>query len=181
MRSLLEIVTDLHAQADVLRARRHGVIEIQRGRLVRVLLRPWPKLVSLPEILFFGERLHTWRSGDRLRLFYDQPRRFPNFLSVKYAISARGTTLASIRGALAVLDEIARIKASDALLCDVFNYRISRRALNRWGWVAHKPSWLHRHYIKRFYGQYPPPLVRSELLKARDSDAPAPLAAAVVR
>ena len=57
--------------------------------------------------------------------------------------------------ASAVLDEIARLKQSDALLCDVSSGRITTRLLSRWGWEPHCPSWFHRHYIKRFYGVYP--------------------------
>jgi hypothetical protein len=55
-----------------------------------------------------------------------------------------------------VLDEVARLKASDAILCDVWNWRISDRLLARWGWQPHKPDRWHRHFIKRFYGVYPP-------------------------
>jgi pyruvate,water dikinase len=50
---------------------------------------------------------------------------------------------------------IARLKGSDALLCDVANGRITTKLLSRWGWEPHCPSWFHRHYIKRFYGVYP--------------------------
>jgi len=163
MRPLFEIATDPHAQADVLRARSHGVIEVRDGRLRRVRLRPFPKIVSLPEIMLLGEQYHRRRAGDRCLLFYDQPRRFPNFLSLKYVLSARDTTLASIRTALRALDEIARLKGSDAIVCDVFNWRISERLLGRLGWESHKPSRWHRHYIKRFYGDWPAPLAPGEL------------------
>ena len=49
----------------------------------------------------------------------------------------------------------ARIKRSDALLCDVASNRISDRLMRRWGWESHKPQRWHRNFIKRFYGQYP--------------------------
>ena len=54
-----------------------------------------------------------------------------------------------------VLDEVAWLKRTDALLCDVWNERISPRLLARWGWEPHKPQPWHRNYIKRFYGTYP--------------------------
>jgi hypothetical protein len=57
---------------------------------------------------------------------------------------------------LAILDEIARLKQSDALLCDAISERITTRLLSREGWEPHCPSLFHRHYIKRFYGVYPP-------------------------
>lgn len=154
---LYDSVTNLIEGADVLRRRRYGVIELADGRLQRVLLRPLPKIVSAPGIWLMGGWRHRHQSGDRLRLFYNQPWRFPNFLAVTYAESGRQTSMATLVRALAVLDEIARLKRSDALLCDVNNARITTKVLNRWGWEPHCPSWFHRNYIKRFYGVYPSP------------------------
>jgi hypothetical protein len=77
-------------------------------------------------------------------------------LGLTYAISNRQTSIRSLRRALDVLDEIARLKRSDALLCDVGNARISRRFMAHWGWEPHCPTRWHRHYIKRLYGEYPP-------------------------
>jgi hypothetical protein len=157
VRPPFETVTDLRHGADVLRARAYGVIEAEGGRFRRVVLRPYPKLVSVPEILLLGGLYHRRRSADRCRLYYDQPRRFRNFLVVKYVVSGRGTTYRTCWRALDALDEIARLKRTDALLCDLSNWRISREMMARWGWEPHCPSRWHRHYIKRFYGRYPPP------------------------
>jgi hypothetical protein len=152
----LQTVTDLSLDADVLRRRRYGVIEVVDGRLCRVLLRPWPKVLVGPEVLWLGRWMHRQRGGDRLLLYYNHPCRFPNFLALAYALSARETSLRSVRVGLEVLDEIARLKQSDALLCDASNLRISERSMRRFGWVPHCPSsWWHRHFIKRFYGKYP--------------------------
>jgi len=152
---LLETVTDLAEGAEVLRRRAYGVIEAADGRFRRVLLRPLPKIVSGPEILLFGRWHHRHRPGDRCLLYYNQPCRHRNFLAAKYLVSARATRLGTICRALEVLDEIARLKRSDALLCDVGNWRISTAIIARWGWQPHCPSRWHRHYIKRFYGEYP--------------------------
>jgi hypothetical protein len=146
---------DLALAAELVRRRRYGVIEAVSGRLIAVRFRPWPKWVSLPEALFLGKRYHERRPADHCRLFFNQPRRYSNFLAVPYGVCGRGTRLATLNAALSALDEIARIKGTDALLADVANFRISPRALARYGWVAHKPSRWHRHYIKRFYGVYP--------------------------
>jgi hypothetical protein len=154
---LFETVTDLHHQADVLRRRPYGVIEVADGRFRRVVLRPWSKIVSGLEILLIGGAYHRFRPGDRLWLYYNQPRRYRNFLAVKYVVSARDTSMTTLTRALDVLDEIARLKRSDAVLCDVGNWRISTKLLGRWGWEPHCPARWHRHYIKRFYGDYPPP------------------------
>jgi hypothetical protein len=157
MMQLFETVTDLATGADALRRRRYGVIEVVEGRLCRVVLRPFPKIISVPEIAILGRWHHRRRDGDRVLLYYNQPLRFPNFLALAYVRSARRTTMATVCRALAVLDEIARLKQSDALLCDARNGRISSRVLARYGWSPHCPSRWHRHHIKRFYGVYPPP------------------------
>jgi len=150
-----EAVTDLDAGADLLRARRYGVVEVVAGRFHTVHLRPFPKLITLPEVWPVGRDYHCHGEADRCLLFYNQPRRFPNFLALRYVVSTPRTRLVTFRTALNVLDIIARIKRTDALLCDVANTRISDRLLARWGWESHKPQWLHRNFIKRFYGEYP--------------------------
>jgi len=152
---LFETITNLEEGAETLRRRPFGVIEVANGRFRRIVLRPFPKIVSVPGILLVGGWRHRHCSGDRLRLYYNQPRRFHNFLVLKYVESARNTSMATLTRALAVLDEIARCKGADALLCDVSNWRVSTRLIGRWGWTPHCPSWFHRHYIKRFYGNYP--------------------------
>lgn len=159
-----EVVTDFEQQAAVLRARRYGVIDIRHGRLHRVALRPLPKLVSWPDLTVLGAWQHRHRGGDRCLLYYNQPRRMSNFLALKYVVSYRDATLATFRGALQVLDAIARIKGSDAIVCDAANLRISDRLATRWGWAPHCPSRWHRNFIKRFYGNYPQP--PAELLRA---------------
>ena len=76
---------------------------------------------------------------------------------VKYVVSGRGTAYGTVRRVLDVLDEIARLKKSDALLCHLRNRRISPEMMARRGWEPHCPSGGPGHYIKRFYGNYPPP------------------------
>ncbi len=79
----------------------------------------------------------------------------PNYLALTYILSSRDTTLCQLSQALQTLDEVARIKQSDAILCDAWNLRISDRLFARWGWEPHKPQAWHRNFIKRFYGVYP--------------------------
>ena len=160
MRALFEEVTDLETGADVLSARRYGMIEVVGGRLVAVHLRPFPKLLSFPEFVPVGRRYHARGRADRCLLFYNQPRRFSDFLALRYVVSTRGTSFGTCRRALDVLEEIARIKQSEALLCDVASSRISDRILRRWGWETHKPQRWHRNFIKRFHGSYPPSRAR---------------------
>lgn len=163
MHAWFETVTDLHAQADVVRRRRYGVIEASSGRFRRLWLRPFPKLSTPLDFLLRGDVCHRQRAGDCCRLYYNQPRNHGNFLALKFVFSAREATFTDFRAVLETLDEIARIKGTDALLCDAANARISDRLLARWGWSAHKPQRWHRNYIKRFYGTYPEPEQAREL------------------
>lgn len=151
-----QTVTDLRRGEQILRGRRYGVIVMSAGRLAAVHVRPYPKLSGITEWFLLPHRYHTGGPSDVCWLYYNQPRRFPNFLALRYVVSSAGTRLATFRGALDVLDAIARIKQTDALLCDAANTRISDRLLARWGWQPHKPQRWHRNYIKRFYGHYPP-------------------------
>ena len=149
-----ETVADLISGADALRHRSYGVIECREGRLSQVRLRPFPKIASVPGIFLFGNWFHRLWPGDRFWLYYNQPLRFPRFLVLRYVVSTRATTFATCLRSLEVLDEVARLKRSDAILCDVANWRISDRLMARWGWEPHCPSSWHRHFIKRFYGEY---------------------------
>jgi hypothetical protein len=148
-------ITDWDAGREALCRPGHGVIESAGGRLVAVHLRYWPKLLSWPELWPAGPSYHAAGPVDRCLLYYNQPRRYPNFLALKYVVSTRGASYATLRAALAALDRLAELKGADALLCDAANTRVSDRVLARLGWAAHKPQRWRRNYIKRFYGQYP--------------------------
>ncbi len=145
-----ETVTDLDESREILRQHCHGVIDVREGRLRAINLRPWPKLISLAGVAW-GHFSHCYIPGNRMRLYYDQPRNYPNFLALKFAISSRDTTLKTALLALKLLDKIAEIKQSDALLMDATNFRLSSRMLARFGWKPHAPSRWHRNYIKRLY------------------------------
>jgi hypothetical protein len=148
-------IADFAQDAEIIRQRRFGMIEVVDGALARIVVRPWPKVVSIVEAALIGAWRHRRRSGDRIRLYYKQPWRLSNYLVLQYAESARSTSLRSLNAALAALDEVARLKGSDALLCEITNHRISGELARRWGWEAHCRSSWRRHFIKRFYGVYP--------------------------
>lgn len=134
---------------------RCGMIEVVDERLVMIRPRWLARRASRLEVNLWGRLSHRLRAGNQCWLYYRQPRSLPQFLVLDYVLSTRGTSLATFRGALGALDELARLKGCDAILCDVATLRISDRLLARWGWQAHAPSPRHRHFIKRFYGQYP--------------------------
>ncbi len=148
-------ITDFHAGRERIRTQRYGVIETVGGRLAAIRLRPWPKLVALPELVPLDPRYHPSGKPDRCLLYYNQPWRMPNYLALKYIVSTAGTSYATFRAALKVLDAIAELKRIDAIVCDAANVRLSDRVMQRLGWEPHKPQRWHRNYIRRFYGTYP--------------------------
>lgn len=149
------IVTDLDSQADLVRDARYGMIETVDGRFSRIVLRRWPKLISWPDVLVFGRLHHRRCSGNRCRLYFNRPRRFPNFLSVPYIVSSRGTTYDTFLMIGQTLDQIAKLKGTDAIVCHVVNNALSDRIMERFGWERHCLHRWGRHFIKRFYGEYP--------------------------
>jgi hypothetical protein len=155
MRWPIETITDFNSGRDRIGARPYGVIETIAGELVAIHLRPWPKLVSLPEVLPLGPRYHQRGAADRCLLYYNQPRRMRNFLALKYIVSTAGTSYRTFRASLVALDAVAELKRVDAIVCDAGNARLSDRLMARLGWKPHKPQRWHRNYIRRFYGYYP--------------------------
>jgi hypothetical protein len=150
-----ETILDFEANREAIRAARYGAIEVRDGKLHAIRLRPWPKFVSMPEVLPLGPRYHARGVSDRCLLYYNQPWRMPNFLALKYIVSNTGTSYRTFREALRALDRLAAVKQIDAIVCDAGNDRLSGRLMARFGWEPHKPQRWHRNYIRRFYGVYP--------------------------
>lgn len=149
----LRPVTCIADQSQQLATRSAGHIVVQGGRLVAVFGRWWPYLGN--HLRAAWDKRFRFSEADRCELFYHAPFSSPQFLTLSYIHSGEKTSLASFYAATLVLDEIARIKHSLAIVCNVTNDRISDRLLARWGWEAHCPDWPGRHFIKRFYGKYP--------------------------
>ncbi len=157
MSSLFISINELSTHESIIVERAYGVIETRHGEFVSLKFKPWPKLISATEAAWAGAFRHPRIAPDRCRVYFNQPWGHRNFLALKYIESTLGTTLATLRRAMQTLDEIARIKRTDAILAHVTNSRISDRLLHRWGWENHFPQQHGRHFIKRFYGQYEPP------------------------
>ena len=93
--------------------------------------------VAPPELAFRGLLLRplvaqsaAWRSVAALLQPALGPLELPG---AAVLVSTRDCRLATVRGALVVLDEIARLKRSDAILADASNGRISDRLLGPLG------------------------------------------------
>jgi hypothetical protein len=162
MSRLFESVSDLESGGSTIRRRSYGVIEVRSGRLARIVFRPWPKTFTADDVLWRGQFSTRGRRHDFCRLYFNQPRAHPGYLALKFIVGEFGTTFATIRCAALVLDEIARLKRIDAVLCHVSTNHISNRLLRRWGWEPHLVESSRRQFIKRFYGTYRRNLTEAE-------------------
>lgn len=131
-----------------------GVIMVESGELRAIRRRWWPRLVSGIEATWWAARRLKAAGRDECRLFWSAPRSAPGYLTLKYVWSGAGTRFGTFRTAVAALDQIAWLRRSEAIVCEVFNPRISNRLLVRWGWEQHLLLSGRRHWIKRFYGEW---------------------------
>lgn len=141
------------SSADRLSKLRCGRITTRNGRLEAVYGRWWPYYGSLFEV--WCDMRFRSGAGDRCDLYYHAPLSSPSFLTLDYVRSGPQTRYSTCYAATIVLDEIARLRKSKAIVCHITNDRISDRLLRRGGWQAHCLEWSGRHFIKRFYGEYP--------------------------
>ena len=156
---LFQTIVDVESsrERECVSRRRYGVIEIIDQQLAAIHLRPFPKLVSVSEVhwtAFLKRQKSASTSLDRVMLYYNQPIMHTNFLALKYFVSDYKATLASIAVSLSVLDWVAKIKRTDAIVSEISNQRIQDRHLAHFGWEQHLHDSKKRHWIKRFYGQY---------------------------
>ncbi len=155
-------ITDLTANVALVRRARYGVIECVDGEFFSLRLRCWPTVVASDEVRLWGPLRRHFDARDRCRLFYNQPLGQASFLALSYALSGRGCRLATLVKALAMLDEIAAIKRTDAIVMQAWNPRLTARNLARYGWAPHTADPRGRHFIKRFYGEDPPSIVAQD-------------------
>ena len=154
---LFESITDVEVGHETLKNRAYGVIEVCDQDLAAIHLRPYPKIISVAEIEWsklWKKQTSKTTARDRVLLYYNQPMLHRNFISLKYFVSNYKTSLASIAVCLSVLDYIAKIKCTDAMVAEITNKRIKDRHLAHFGWEEHMKSKRGRHWIKRFYGEY---------------------------
>lgn len=146
--------TFLNVRCDQLRRRRYGLIRVNRDGEASLYFRWWPKRVSIWESRTLGAWFHAGPHRDACRLYFAQPWGSESYLALTYIVTSHRTSLAWLRLAVALLDQVAVIKRSDAILCHVTNHRISDRLLRRWGWQPQSGASPSRLWIKRFYGDY---------------------------
>ncbi len=154
MRNWIETGDSSGGAIQLLADRRSGVIVVHAGNLKAIYGRWFPYQGNL--LTSYWDQWYRPSGGDVCELFYHCPFGMPGYLVLDYIRSSSTTQLSSIYVAGLVLDHIAKLKGCMAILCHVTNDRISDRFLNRWGWERHCQHWQGRHFIKRFYGSYPP-------------------------
>ena len=155
MSRLFETIYQITGNEDRVRERAYGVIEVVDSQLTGIHFRPFPKIISTVEAQWLGGWQHRRKKNNKCLIYYNQPVAHRNFLALKYIVTTLGTTYKTLYRATLVLDQIAEIKQTDAIVADVSNKRISERFLNRMGWQQHCQSGRGRNFIKRFYGLLP--------------------------
>ncbi|RCS41224.1 hypothetical protein DTL42_21885 [Bremerella cremea] len=149
-----ETTDNLTAATNLVRQRRYGIIQVTGGKFHRLTFRPWPKLVSRFEIVTLGRWKHAKR-GDDCRLFYNFPVTSPGFLTLAYIESTAQTSWKTLRRSVEVLDWIAQVRGANASVCELSNEKITSRLMQRLDWETHCQHLPGRHFIKRYYGEYP--------------------------
>ena len=143
----LRPVHAIDENADSLRSWRYGEIELSDGKLVAIYPRWWPRLGSRWES--YQDSYNRKLPVDVCRVYYSFPLRAPGYMSVLYAHSGPNTRYKTIRRAVLVVDAIAVLNSSNAIICQIINERGTERLMKRWGYVRHATSLGDNHYIKR--------------------------------
>ncbi|MCY2986239.1 MAG: hypothetical protein NTY15_21640 [Planctomycetota bacterium] len=143
----LPSVDSIDGHRDRIQSWRYGEVELSNGELVALYPRWWPRVGSQWES--WQDSYHRTLPTDWCRAYYAFPRRAPGFMSVLYARSGPGTQYKTISRAVSAMDEIARIRDSQAIVCQMVSERGTERLMKRWGYVRHAFSLGDNHYIKR--------------------------------
>jgi hypothetical protein len=149
----LSHITDIESSHDHLRRWRCGRIIVQDGKLIRVEHRLMCGSASMAQV--WWQMKYGRTDDDLVWLDYHQPIGMPAFLTLDYIRSGKRAGYRSFIAAIHLLNEIARIRGSQAIVAHVSNGKISDRLLERQGWQRHMPQWNGRHWIRRFYDGYP--------------------------
>ena len=157
MRKIFDTVpaADLQNERLKLKKRPYGMIEVINEQFTQIQLRPWPKFLSGIEAKWADGWGRKRSQKNQSQVFYSQPLSQRNYLTLTYAITTLQTSWTTLSYSLALLDYVAFVKRSDAILTEVSNRRISDQVMERLGYERHLHNSRKRHFIKRFYGEYP--------------------------
>ncbi|TWU35870.1 hypothetical protein [Novipirellula artificiosorum] len=149
----LGTVTNLTTGADQLRRWRCARIVMCGGRFVEIQHRLSAGNVSVAQV--WWQAKYGRMDDDVCWLDYHQPMGMSGFLTLDYIRSGYRSGYKSFLGAVELLNEVARIRGTSAIVAHVTNQSISDRLLERLGWQRHLENWSGRHWIRRFYDGYP--------------------------
>jgi hypothetical protein len=143
----LGFVTDVSESAYQIKSWHYGEIELREGKLHRIYPRWWPRIGSAWESMVdsYIRRLPE----DHCRVYYAFPLRSPGFMSVLYAYSGPRTSYKTLLRGVTAVEEIARLRNVQAIVCQATNPRLNERLMSRLGYVRHAHSLGSNHYIKR--------------------------------
>ncbi|KLU01950.1 hypothetical protein RISK_006134 [Rhodopirellula islandica] len=139
--------TQLETNEDAISRVRCGRIVMRDGKLERIEQHGMRSPVSVAQV--WWQAKFAALQGDVCCLDYHVPRGMNAFMTLDYVRSGDATGFATAIGAFQVLDEIARLRKSYAIVAHVSNARITDRHLKRAGWERHLLDWPGRHFIRR--------------------------------
>lgn len=137
----------IEANAEKVSSWRYGEIELFNGSLAAIYPRWWPRWGSQWES--YWDSYHRVLPADHCIAYFAFPRSAPGYMSVLYAHSGPNTQYKTIYRAVSTMDQIAKLRNSDAIVCQMVSERGTERLMNRWGYVRHALSLGDNHYIKR--------------------------------
>ena len=135
----------------------NGTIDFPKFELVAIQRRLLCGRVSVAQV--WWQATYGRSDNEVCWLDYHQPVGMPAFLTLDYIRSGKSAGIKSFIGACKILDEIARIRGTQAIVAHVTNQSITDRLLTRLGWQQHMEEWNGRHWIRRFYDGYPESVV----------------------
>lgn len=126
---------------------RHGVLLAESGEIRGVSQRYFGYQASYWES--WWDRTFRIRRGDRVWLHYSwlEPER--EFISLKYVVSARETSLRTVHRALSGLQQIATLGQAYAIVCSISNPRLHDGVMQRFGYERHAFRVPGNHFILR--------------------------------
>ncbi len=126
---------------------RYGVVEVHNDRSYRIYRRLLPKMPSVWEAWLDAK----WRRlpENQLRLYYNVSYRCEGYMILAYAQAGQNTSVANFRTGLSVLEEVAKLKRLQAIVCHATNPRLTERVMNYFGYTRHATHLKGYHYIKR--------------------------------
>jgi hypothetical protein len=134
------------AEESVLQRFRYGEVMITEDRL-SVFGRWWPRWASRWDVKS-DERFRPGEPG-AVYFYYSFPRSSPGFLAINYLQSGKQAKYQTLRFAVRLADHIAEIGKANAIVCQAYSEKLTKRLFQRWGYEQHALSLGENHFIRR--------------------------------